>query len=389
MIAEPGTLMKMRTRDRRNICIFVFPFASLAGIGTLLNLVRVLRDLSDSLYLIMGNTGCTIFEKERGICVYEIKHEKGKNPFTRVVNYVLTQLRIAVKITQLRRNVDSYVYFVNSVTLVPIFTAKLLRKDITLVLPASISEIGKARNDIFFKFIRLLEKINYTLSNRIIVYSKGLIGAYSMEKYTGKISLAHQHTIDLNMFNVAKSLSERRNLIGYIGRLSGEKGVLNLAMAIPKVLEKNKDVKFLIIGDGQLRQEIQEYIDAHALKNNAKVLGWIPHKDLPAYLNELKLLVLPSSTEGLPGIILEAMSCGTPVLATPVGGIPDVISDEETGFLLEKNSSRCIAENIIRALSHPNLEYIAKRASALVEKEFTYEIALQQYKKALNSTPDR
>jgi len=125
------------------------------------------------------------------------------------------------------------------------------------------------------------------------------------------------------------------------------------------------------------------------LDSKVEVLGWIPHKDLPAYLNELKLLVLPSYTEGFPGIMLEAMSCGTPVLATPVGGIPDVISDEETGFLVKKNSSKCIAENIIRALGHPNLEYIAKRARALVKTEFTYEVALEHYKVALNSTPHR
>jgi len=384
MMTEPGTLIRMRTRDHRNICIFVFPFASLAGIATLLNLVRVLRTLSDNLYLIMGNTGYAMFKKEKGIHVYEIKHERGKNPFTRVINYVLAQLRIALKMTQLRRNVDSYVYFVNSITLAPIFTAKVLRKNITLVLPASHSEISKAQNDIFFKFIRVLEKINYTFSKKIIVYSKGLIGAYNLEKYASKISLAHQHVVDLNEFNVAKRLSERGNLVGYIGRLSEEKGVLNFVMAIPTVLEKNKDVKFLIGGDGQLRQKIQEYIDAHGLKNNVEVLGWIPHKDLPVHLNELKLLVLPSSTEGLPGIMLEAMSCGTPVLATPVGGIPDIISDEETGFLLKKNSSKCITENIIRALGHPNLEHIAKRARSTVETGFTYDIAVEQYRAALN-----
>jgi glycosyltransferase involved in cell wall biosynthesis len=379
----------MRMKGQQNICIFVFPFASLAGIASLLNLVKVLRTLSDNLYLIMGNTGYAMFKKEMGIHVYRIKHEKGKNPFTRVTNYVLAQLRISFKMIQLRKCVDSYVYFVNSITLAPILTAKLLRRNITLVLPASHSEISKAQNDIFSKFIRLFEKINYTFSNRIIVYSKGLIRAYNLEKYAGKISIAHQHVVDLNKFHIAKQLSERSNLVGYIGRLSEEKGVLNFAMAIPNVLEKNKDVKFLIGGDGQLRKKIQEYIDREHLNNKVEVSGWIPHKDLPAHLNELKLLVLPSYTEGLPGIMLEAMSCGTPVLATPVGGIPDVISDEETGFLAKKNSSKCIAENIIRALGHPNLEYITKRARALVETEFTYGIALEHFREALNSTLDR
>jgi glycosyltransferase involved in cell wall biosynthesis len=66
--------------------------------------------------------------------------------------------------------------------------------------------------------------------------------------------------------------------------------------------------------------------------------GWISHDDLPNYLNRFWLLVLPSYTERFPGIMLEAMSCGTPVLATPVGVIPDVIIGEKTGFIMENST---------------------------------------------------
>ena len=69
------------------------------------------------------------------------------------------------------------------------------------------------------------------------------------------------------------------------------------------------------------------------------------------------------------------MACGTPVLATSVGGAPDLIKDEETGFIMEGNSPECIAKNVIRALEHPNLERIVENARALVEREFTYEVA--------------
>jgi len=104
---------------------------------------------------------------------------------------------------------------------------------------------------------------------------------------------------------------------------------------------------------------------------------------MPRYLNEAKLVVLPSYGEGLPNIVLEAMACGTPVLATPVGGIPDVIQNGDTGFIMKNNSPACIAENVMRALEHPDLETIVKNARALVEQEFTYEGAMERWKEIL------
>ena len=114
------------------------------------------------------------------------------------------------------------------------------------------------------------------------------------------------------------------------------------------------------------------------------MLRWVPHDKLPDYLNELKLVVLPSYTEGLPNLMLEAMACGTPVLATPVGAIPDMITDGETGFIMEDNSPACIAENVMRALEHPDLERIVENARALVEREFTYETAVERYRRILD-----
>lgn len=77
-------------------------------------------------------------------------------------------------------------------------------------------------------------------------------------------------------------------------------------------------------------------------------------------------------------------ACGTPVLATPVGAIPDVIKDEETGFILEDNSPECIARDVMRVLNYPDLDKIVKNARELVEKEFTYEATVERYRKILD-----
>ena len=98
-----------------------------------------------------------------------------------------------------------------------------------------------------------------------------------------------------------------------------------------------------------------------------------------------RLLVLPSYIEGLPNIMLEAMGCGTPVLATPVGVIPDVIIDRKTGFIMENNAPECIAENVRRALDSPDLERIAEEGRRFVEEYYTFERTVENWKSILQS----
>ena len=187
----------------------------------------------------------------------------------------------------------------------------------------------------------------------------------------------------MNVFQIKKELKKRKNLVGYIARLSEGKGVMNFVKAMPLVLKKSNNVEFLIGGYGPLQNKIGAKIKENNLSQNANLVGYIPPNELVDYLNELKLFVLPSYSEGLPIGVLEAMACGAPVLATPVGGVPDLIKDGETGFIMGDNTPECIAKNVIRALEHPDLEEIVKNARKVIEKEYAYEAAVERYSKIL------
>jgi glycosyltransferase involved in cell wall biosynthesis len=378
-----------------NVGILTFPISE-AGNVPLLNLIDVLYHFSGDIYLITGNAGYDFFKGNEKIHAYGVEHESGANVVTRVVNFIYTQLKISYTLAKIDRNVDLWIFFIGGDYLVlPMLTAKLLRKNVVLAFAASSVQIAfaassvqmlKSANDSLFKPTEILSKINCTLSNKIILYSENLIKEWNLERYRNKICTAYKHFLDFDKFKMKKKFDERENFVGYIGRFSEEKGTLNFVEAIPRILDERGEIRFLIGGAGQLQDKIEEYLDEKNLNDKVKLTGWIPHDALPDYLNELKLVVLPSYTEGLPNILLEAMACGTPVLATPVGAIPDVIKDGKTGFILENNSPECIAKNILNVLTYPNLDKIVKSTRELVEKEFTYKAAVERYREILEGT---
>ena len=351
------------------ICV-ISNYVSKASQKPTSNLIDILRSFSNPIYII----------RKESISSHT---DSPKKTFIAIaLSYIHRQLECSWKVMRIARNVDIYVFFIGGTTsFLPMLVAKLLRKKVVLSTTGSVvkTSIGAKDPLILTLLIKISEEISHGLSDKIILYSRN-IKESNLEKYRNKISIAHRHFLDFDKFEIKKSFDERDNLVGYIGRLSGEKGVLNFVKAVPKILEKRSKINFLIGGDGQLRDEIEEYLDEENLNNKVELAGWIPHDELPDYLNTLKLVVLPAYTEGLPNIMLEAMACGTPVLATPVGGVPDVIKEGETGFILENNSPECIAKNVIKVLEYPNLDKIVKNARELVEREFTYLSAVERYK---------
>ncbi len=366
------------------ICLITEPigYASKAPVS---NLVNLLLPLSNEIKFITGNIGCNLFKDNKKIRSYGMQYKLGSNFMVKIIRYLSMQLKISYIFINVGVKSDLVIFFIGSNTLLlPIIATKLFRKKVVLVLSGSFKNTLKFANNWFWIPVEILEKLNYSLANFIVLYSQNFIDEYEMNKYEKKILINHEHYIDFNKFKINIGLNERGNVIGYIGRLSEEKGILNFVSSISVLANEMNEREFLIVGDGSLREGIENYFTSKNLSKKVKIVGWIPHEELPEYFNHLKLLVIPSYTEGLPNIMLEAMACGTPVLATPVGAIPDIIKDSETGFIMESNSPNCIAANVVRALEHPDLENIAKRARIIVENNFSYDKVVDQWKQILS-----
>jgi len=313
-----------------------------------------------------------------------------KNPHLifRIARYLLAQFINCINLLKLNKHIQ-IVLTLDTLMVCPFSLAKIMRKKIAPFAAARIPvtvppKMGGALGTIMIKTAELVRHIVFSLSCLIIVESSSLVNWLNLGKYADKIRIRATF-IDTDIFKPTMKLYKRANLIGYIGGLTEIKGVTQFAKSIPLILNKRPDVSILICGDGPCYEKIRFIATQNDYLKKLKLKGWIQHSQIPKYLNQLKLLVLPSETEGLPNIILEAMACGTPVLATPVGAIPDVIKDGETGFLLKSNDPKQIADKIIELLNKPELlEKVSKNAYNYVRENFSYEKTLESWRKILS-----
>jgi len=376
----------------RRICILTQPLPDIKGIHIhVSNFVKMIEPLSDKITLISGNFPKDI-SFDNNVTVESLKYNsKNKTILVRIIKYILMQLHMSYKLVKMRRDFDVIIFYLGGMSLLlPMLLVKILKKDVILIITGSGSKTAKNTygkslfrigGSILCYIIGFLERINYNLSDRIVILSKSLIDDLDLSRYHHKIEFNCAIYVDTYNFMMESDIDQRKNKIGYIGRISAEKGIQNFVQSIPLIPEKY-NAHFLIGGEGSLMNEIKD-----RLKNNSKVVftGWISHSELQDHLKELKILVVPSYTEVFATIALEAMACGTPVLVTPVGSAPDIITDGENGFFMENNSPECIAKNIERILCYPTLTNIVEKARESVDMNFSYRSITDKYKLILES----
>jgi glycosyltransferase involved in cell wall biosynthesis len=370
----------------RNKCnIGIISFSSTAGDIPLTNLVALTRALADHIYLVAIEGTDSLFEDDKRCTVCLVRHRMARNTFARILNYFWLQLKISAQLVKRIADTDLWIFFIGGETLlIPSFIVRLFKSTLVLVLAGAPEQGAKIRQDTLSRVSGILSRLNFTLANKIVAYSDRIRVQRNLKRYGTKVVIAHEHFVDAGKFAVKKQFSEReRTLVGFIGRLSREKGVLEFIQAIPALTQERSDLRFLIGGTGELAEAVVLFTKENGLEEKIVYSGWIPHDEVPDYLNQLTLLVIPSYTEGLPNLMLEAMACGTPVLASAVGAIEDIIRDGETGFILRENSPKCIAEDVLRVLVDPSVSTVLENARSLIVNEFSYQKNLQTWKKIL------
>lgn len=160
----------------------------------------------------------------------------------------------------------------------------------------------------------------------------------------------------------------------YVGRLAHEKGVGHLLRAVRSLAAAGRDVQLKICGDGPLKEKLQAEAATMGLGRRVRFLGFVPPgKGVYSELDRADIFVLPSLSEGIPKVLLEAMARGLPIVATAVGGIPDIIRDGYNGLLVPPGDAEAIAAAVDRLLGSPGLRCSLIKAGYDFVRDHTIE----------------
>ncbi|MBI1390064.1 MAG: glycosyltransferase [bacterium] len=159
--------------------------------------------------------------------------------------------------------------------------------------------------------------------------------------------------------------------VGMIARMVPIKRHEDLFRAIPAVLECHPGVYFVIVGDGELRPELESLARDLNITHRLVFTGF--RDDRARVYQALDLVALTSGNEGLPVAVIEALSSGKPVVATRVGGVPELIEDGVTGFIAEPYNVGSISEAFLRALAEPSLADMGRRAQEETLRKYAVE----------------
>lgn len=265
-----------------------------------------------------------------------------------------------------------------------------------LGLPIVAVSHGWTRESARVRVYEAIGRICLRWMDRVVCVSEGQADKVRRAGVSGSRVVVIRDAIDTSRFSDPDALyaDQLRNLfpgaispslvVGAAGRLSPEKGFPDLIAAARLVTQANPSIGFVLFGDGRLREELERLVSQSGLQGSFILAGF--RSDLDRFLPHLDLFVQSSYTEGLPNVILEAFAAGVPVVATAVGGTPEVVEDGINGYLVQPGAPAVLAERTLHALSeNVGRQAMGMRGRLRVNEEFSFDRQASKYVRLFES----
>jgi len=183
--------------------------------------------------------------------------------------------------------------------------------------------------------------------------------------------------VDTSIFHLEQNDSNPKQVVLFVARLVPNKGPENLIRAAALVLNHHPQVQFLLVGDGPLRTRLQEQSNQLGIGHAVQFLGL--RNDVPELMRQADIFVRPSTLEGMPLTVLEAMASALPVIATPVGGTPEIVKDGINGYLIPVDDYIALGNSIVRLLDDPLMaEKMGQCGREMVGLDYTWDVVAEQ-----------
>jgi glycosyltransferase involved in cell wall biosynthesis len=377
-----------RMSEPGEICVVTHPLsnASEAATRTLLDVLGELTVVS----LLTANLPTDSSVRDEHEVIEISARDEGDSIPVAAVRFLSNQLRMAAVLS--RREEETVLFFGATSYLVPIVVATLAGKTVVLEprgdVPLTLCIYWERRVPAplaraLAGSVRALEWVGYLLADGIVTYTPSMAEELGVDRFEGKLHPHGARYVDTERFAPTTRYEDREPVVGFLGRLDEGKGIRALATVAKQLPD---GTRFRFIGGGGLEEWLRTELADEIAAGDVEATGWVDHSEVPAELNRLRLLVLPSQpTEGLPTVILEALACGTPVYATPVSGVPDVVQEEETGFLMDDPDADAIRRDIGAIFERGDLPEISRNGRELIENEYSFEAAVERYRTILDA----
>jgi glycosyltransferase involved in cell wall biosynthesis len=234
------------------------------------------------------------------------------------------------------------------------------------------------------RMVEFLERLQFSLSRHIFAPSQSLRQMLAEEAGLERARVIrtpmYVETRDWDRSIHDQFLKNKKYLL-FFGRFELRKGFHVLAQALPRFLAQYPDAQVVLVGrdtESALAPSMAEYARSFCrdAAERLTIIDQLPHRQLYPIIAEAHLIVLPSVVDNLPNACLEAMALGKAVIGTTGASFDEMISDEETGFLVSRNSVDELAEKIIHAWTHPKLKEIGEEAQRKMQSEFSSDTAV-------------
>jgi len=325
--------------------------------------LKLFSELYDDVYLVIDQipdeinipNGCKVFN-----IMIEEKHSL---LLSRPFEYILMSIRAFRSL----RNRDGPVLVITGIPyILPFLILCRLSKKNTILLAGG----GAFRPFIAQKGISLLSSAIYILEKNCWAFTRYIgIENQNAAKFIGIsgskrkiLEFGNLVPLDTTIFHCTNEYSSRAKTITYIGALTKAKGVDALIQTARIAIKKGIIDKFVFMGEGEFYDDIIKLSKESDCFGRVSCLKWSSREDVSNLLNESRLNILNSRSEGLPTIVLESMSCGTPVLASNVGGLGNLINDFYNGFLMDSDDPNAIVSKIAMVLSYGEISEVIENA---------------------------